>query len=108
MFENPGRGPPTSAADAHDGIYYTCSKIRLTENVFSLIPTLAPTLKHNNAFGLTKWCHFSSKCTADTPIAYMCFINKLQCIILLINKHMLPYELLAFKDFCSSRYIVIL
>jgi len=54
------------------GIYYTCSKIRLTENVFvnpnsnpnpvlTLIPTV--TLKHNNIFGLTKWRYFSSKCT---------------------------------------------
>jgi len=31
--------------------YYICSKIRLSENVFPLTPTL--TLKHNNVFGLT-------------------------------------------------------
>jgi len=39
------------------GIYYICSKIGLTENVFPLTPTLtltlALTLKHN-VFGLTK------------------------------------------------------
>jgi len=46
------------------GIYYTCSKILLTENVFLLTPTLTltltltvtltQTLKHNYVFGLTK------------------------------------------------------
>jgi len=43
------------------GIYYTCSKTRLTENVFLLTPAL--TLKHNNVFGLKKWRYFSRKCT---------------------------------------------
>jgi len=56
-------------------IYYTCSKTRLTENVFPLTPALTVTLtlililsqtltlKHNNVLGLTKWRHFSRKCT---------------------------------------------
>jgi len=43
-------------------MYYTCSKIRLTENIFSLTPTLTLTLiltptltlKHNNLFELTR------------------------------------------------------
>jgi len=33
-------------------IYYTCSKIRLTENVFPLTPIL--TRKHNKIFGTQK------------------------------------------------------
>jgi len=35
-------------------------KIRLTENVFPLIPTsiLTLTLKHSKVFGLKKWRHF--------------------------------------------------
>jgi len=46
-------------------IYYTCSKTRLTENVFTLTPalTLTLTLKRNNVFELTKWRYFSSKWT---------------------------------------------
>jgi len=34
------------------GSTYTCSKIRLTKNVFPLTPALTLTLKHNNVFGL--------------------------------------------------------
>jgi len=50
------------------GIYYTWSKTRLIENVFTLNSalTLTLTLNHNNVFGLTKWRHFSIKCTNDT------------------------------------------
>jgi len=51
---------------------YTCSKTRLTENVYPLTPTLTLTLtRKHNVFGLTKW-HFSSKCAAhctDTSVA---------------------------------------
>jgi len=41
------------------GIYYTCSKIRLSKKVFPQTRTL----KHNNIFGLTRWRHFSNKST---------------------------------------------
>jgi len=44
-------------------IYYTCSKIRLTE----LTPIL--TLKNNTVFGPTKWRHFSSKYTDTALVA---------------------------------------
>jgi len=64
-------------------IYYTCSKIRFTENIFpqtpalnlivNLILTLTPTLMHNNVFGLTKWRHFSSKCTDTDPLLFASF-----------------------------------
>jgi len=45
-----------------EGIYYTWSKTRLIENVFTLTLALTLTLKRNNVFGLTKWRHFSIKC----------------------------------------------
>jgi len=52
-------------------IYYTYSKTRLIENVFTLTLALTLTLsltltlplKRNNVFGLTKWHYFSIKCT---------------------------------------------
>jgi len=55
------------------GIYYTYSKTRLTESVFPLIPNLilTLTLKHNNLFGLTKYRHFSSKCTDPQVLTIM-------------------------------------
>jgi len=45
----------------HSLINYTCSKIYLTENVFSLTSTPILTLKDNNVSGLTKWRYFLNK-----------------------------------------------
>jgi len=59
-----------------DGISYTCTNRRLTENVFKRIsansnpnlnPTLTLTLKRKNLFGKAKRCHFSGKCS-DTVL----------------------------------------
>jgi len=40
---------------AVERIYYTSSKVRLTENIFPLTPTLVLFLNYVNVFGLTKW-----------------------------------------------------
>jgi len=40
--------------------------LHLIENVFTLTPALTLTLKRNYVFGLTKWHHFSIKCTSTT------------------------------------------
>jgi len=76
----------------------SCSKIRLTENVF----LRALTLKHNNVFILTKRRHFSRKCTDSKYFAL--FLLKIPSRLRVI--HTSPYNWLA-PQLCRLQTILL-